>query len=62
MEEWQGLQPAFCSIAIFSSLFHLCAAAAPILPFIARITPGRFPGGCIGPNRDRRHSDQLATI
>jgi hypothetical protein len=29
-------------VAIFSSLFHLFAAAAPISPFIARITPGLF--------------------
>jgi hypothetical protein len=31
------------------------------LPFIARITPGRpgpeVPGECLGPNRDRPHSD-----
>jgi hypothetical protein len=36
--------------------------AAPILPFIARITPGRFATGRCGLNRDRCHSDQLATI
>jgi hypothetical protein len=29
-------------IAIFSSPIHLFAAAAPILPFIAPITPGRL--------------------
>jgi len=29
-------------IAIFSKLFHFSAAAAPMSPFIARITPGRF--------------------
>jgi hypothetical protein len=48
-------------------LFHFFAAAAPILPFIARITPGRFtppgmPWGAPWLNRDRPHSDQLATI
>ncbi|WFU19874.1 hypothetical protein [Bradyrhizobium sp. CB3481] len=32
-------------IAIFSSPFQLFAVAAPILPFIAPITPGRFAGG-----------------
>jgi hypothetical protein len=32
-------------VAIFSSLFHVFAAAAPISPFIARITPGRLAGG-----------------
>jgi hypothetical protein len=32
----------------FSKLFHFFAAAAPILPFIARITPGRFvPGNAL---------------
>jgi hypothetical protein len=48
-------------------LFHFFAAAAPMLPFIARITPGRFtppgmPWGAPWLNRDRPHSDQLATI
>jgi len=37
-----GLAPAFGLIAIFSSPFHVFAVAAPILPFIARITPGLF--------------------
>jgi hypothetical protein len=52
-----------CLIAIFSSLFHLFAAAAPISPFIARITPGRLARRkCAGLNRDQGHSDELATI
>jgi hypothetical protein len=49
-------------IAIFSSPFHLFAAAAPISPFIARITPGRRAAQRLALNRDRGHSDQLATI
>jgi hypothetical protein len=56
------LRPSSCLIAIFSSPFHLFAAAAPISPFIARITPGRLAGECAGLNRDQGHSDQLATI
>jgi hypothetical protein len=42
------LQLSFCLIAIFSKLFHFSAVSAPILPFIARITPGRFaPEGAL---------------
>jgi hypothetical protein len=55
-------EPSFCLTAIFSKLFHFLALAAPMLPFIARITPGRFATGRYGLNRDRCHSDQLATI
>jgi hypothetical protein len=33
---------SFCLSAIFSKLFHFSALAAPILPFITRIRPGRF--------------------
>jgi len=62
----QVLELSFCLIAIFSTLFHYSAPSAPILPFIARITPGRFaPEGALrslGLNRDQHHSDQLATI
>jgi hypothetical protein len=52
---------------MFSNLFHFSVLSAPILPFIARITPGRFApqsalGIALGLNRDRPHSDQLATI
>jgi hypothetical protein len=43
--ECQVLAISFCLIAIFSPPFHLFAVAAPILPFIARITPGRFAPG-----------------
>jgi hypothetical protein len=44
----QVLELSFCLIAIFSTLFHFSAASAPILPFIARITPGRFaPEGAL---------------
>ena len=39
------LAPSFCLTAIFSKLFHFSAVSAPILPFIARITPGRFAPG-----------------
>jgi hypothetical protein len=38
----QVLELSFCLISIFSTLFHFSALSAPILPFIARITPGRF--------------------
>jgi hypothetical protein len=45
----QVLGLSFCLITIFSKLFHFSAVAAPILPFIARITPGRFaPGSALG--------------
>jgi hypothetical protein len=51
------------AILLFSQPFHFFAVAAPILPFIARITPGRFcTRECIDLNRDRPHSDQLATM
>jgi hypothetical protein len=58
-DEKNPLAPAFGgdasgSGAIFlfdrnlSTLFHVSAASAPILPFIARITPGRFaPEGAL---------------
>jgi len=44
----QVLELSFCLIAIFSKLYHFSAAAAPILPFIARITPGLRPAGASG--------------
>jgi hypothetical protein len=48
MEVSEVLQLSFCLIATFSKLFHFSAAPAQILPFIARITPGRFaPEGAL---------------